>query len=171
MTKQFEPVGDLCDQRIEKLREAYYPDLLGVTVGALFVFDPDESIPVLTHHGYPAAAMIRIVGTRDRAAGMADAQMVIDKCVFESLDTKKQTAVIDHELFHLERVLDKHGTNLFDALDRPRLRIRKHDWHLGWFDQIAKRNREHSLEVMQARRLVHASGQLYFNFEQEKAAA
>jgi len=171
MGKQYQSAGPGIDQRIEALRSKYYDSLDGVTVGALFVFDQDENIQVLTHHGYPAAALIRIVGARDRAAGLPDAQMVIDKCVWESCESKRQIAILDHELYHLERVVDKHGTHLFDSVDRPRLRIRKHDWSFGWFDEIAKRHAEHSIEVLEAERLLRGSGQLYFQFGPEQKVA
>lgn len=86
MTKVYGPASEDVEQRIEALRKTYYAQTLKpVTIGALFVFDDEDGIPVLTHHGYPAAAMIRIVGLRDRAQGMPDAQMIIDRCVYEGL--------------------------------------------------------------------------------------
>jgi len=170
--KQYQPAGPGLDQRVDALRSKYYAHLDGVTIGVLFVSDEEDAgIQVLTHHGYPAAALIRIVGARDRAAGLPDAQIVIDKCVWDSCESKRQVAILDHELYHLEPVADKHGTPVYDAVDRPRLRIRKHDWSFGWFDEIAKRHAEHSIEVLEAERLLRQSGQLYFNFGPEQKVA
>lgn len=171
MGKLYTAAGPDVARRIDALRDHYYGELEGVTIGALFVADEDEQKRVLTHKGYPAAALIRIVNLRDRVAGQPDAQIVIDQFCWQSLEGKKQTALLDHELFHLERITDKHGANLYDTADRPKLRIRKHDWQFGWFDQIAKRHGEHALEVLEARRLLSQSGQLYFDFGPEVKAA
>jgi hypothetical protein len=56
-------------------------------------------------------------------------------------------------------------TPAFDALDRPKLAMRKHDHQFGWFDEVAQRHGEASPEVRQARVLMEKSGQLYFDFE------
>jgi hypothetical protein len=39
-----------------------------------------------------------------------------------------------------------------------------HDREFGWFDEIARRHREHSIEIRQSTRLVEDVGQLYFGF-------
>lgn len=175
--KVYQPAPAEVERRIAALREKYYAkgqpqDLTGVTIGVLFVHDDNEpDMPTLTHQGYPAAAVIRIVGARDRAQGMPDAQMVIDRATWLSFDAKKQNAVLDHELFHLERKLDKAGGPTFDAHDRPRLGIKKHDWQFGWFDEIAKRHGDNSLERIGAKAILDATAQLYFDFGPEQKAA
>ena len=40
-----------------------------------------------------------------------------------------------------------------DDIDRPLLRIRKHDHQFGWFDAVARRHGKHSIEVQQAHQL------------------
>lgn len=149
-------------RHIEKLRKKHYDVLESVTVGALFVTDED-GVPCLKHHGYPAAALCRIVPGRDRAAGLPDAQIIVDMSTWQGFDAKQKAALIDHELYHIEPIY-KDGEQKFDAQDRPRLKIRKHDYQFGWFDEIAKRHGEASIEVGQAKLLVELSGQLYFDF-------
>jgi hypothetical protein len=121
---------------------------------------------VLKHQGYPAGAVVRITPLKDRALGIADATIVIDRAGWLALTQRQRDALVDHELTHLVRKVDKDAGELVcDVLDRPKLLMRKHDRFFGWFDEVAQRHGEASTEVMQARRLVESSGQLYFDFE------
>jgi hypothetical protein len=159
-------------QCIEKIRAAHHEDLEGVTVAALFVFDTDESSKsMLKHQGYPAGAVVRITPIKDLATGVADATIVVDRAYWLALSQRQRNALIDHELTHLARKVDKEtGEMMVDAVERPKLIMRRHDHQFGWFDEIAKRHGAASTEVSQARRLVESSGQLYFDFEPPPAA-
>lgn len=156
--------SDLLDH-IERMQEENHPDLELVKIGALFVFDEEHSDQVLKHQGYPAAAVVRIVSLRDRALGMADALIVVDRSIWASLSAPQRDALIDHELQHLEQVLDPDTNKpVGDSLGRPKLRMRQHDHQFGWFDEIAKRHGEASPEMRQARQLIEQTQQLYFDF-------
>jgi hypothetical protein len=151
---------------IEQIQAAHHEELEDVTVSALFVFDSESSDPVLKHQGYPAGAVVRITPVKDRALGVSDATIVIDRAGWLALSQRQRNALIDHELTHLTRVTDKEsGDPVFDSLDRPKLAMRKHDHQFGWFDEVAQRHGEASPEVRQARHLMESSGQLYFDFE------
>jgi hypothetical protein len=154
-------------QCVEKIQGAHHEDLEGVSIAALFVFDTEESSKsMLQHHGYAAGAVVRITPLKDRAAGVADATIVIDRAGWLALSARQRAALIDHELTHLARKVDKEsGEMMVDAVERPKLIMRRHDHQFGWFDEIAKRHGAASHEVMQARRLMESSGQLYFDFE------
>lgn len=163
------PDADSC---IAKIQAAHHPDLKGVTVMALFAFDSDSEDPVLEHQGYPAGAVCRITSLRDRASGMTDASIVVDRSTWLDLSQPQRDALIDHELTHLKWVYDqKTGKRRSDSLGRPKLKMRKHDHQFGWFDDVAKRHGQASHEVMQARALMATAGQLYFDFEPRKRAA
>lgn len=163
------PDADSC---IAKVQLDYHAELQDVTVSALFVFDLESTECVLKHQGYPAQAVIRITPTRDRALGMADANIVVDRSNWLSLSQRQRDALVDHELTHLERVLDKETERpVFDVLERPKLRLRHHDHQFGWFDEIAQRHGDASPEVRQAKRLMESSGQLYFDFGPQRQAA
>lgn len=164
--KSYSVASDDVMGHIERIREQYHsPDLDGVTLAALFVFDLEATEPVLTHGGYPAQALCRITPVRDRALGVADAVIVIDRSNWLTLSARQRDALIDHELFHLERVLDDEtGVPKSDAVDRPKLAIRKHDHQFGWFDAIAQRHGDASPEVRQAKQLIASTGQLYLDF-------
>lgn len=43
-----------------------------------------------------------------------------------------------HELTHLEIQRDKDGAPKWDDLDRPKLKMRKHDYEIGVFVDVAK---------------------------------
>jgi hypothetical protein len=169
MTKRYEKAPDDVLRKIAQLREEWYGGKKDpfemVTIGAMFVHDedaPDE--PTLTHRGYPAAALARVVGLRDRAAGLPDAQVIIDRATWLTLTAAQQIAVLDHEVYHLELKFDRKGNVKFDSHGRPKLGIRLHDWEFGWFDEIVKRHGADAIERMQAKALVAATGQLYFPF-------
>jgi hypothetical protein len=158
------PSSDLL-ATIERMASAYHDELVQVTVGALFVFDDEDGVPCLKHQGYPAAAVVRITPVRDRALGIPDAIITVDRATWQTLTAPQKDALIDHELEHLELVLDEEtGNPKYDALERPKLRMRKHDHQLGWFAEVARRHGEASCEVRQARQLIEATGQLYFDF-------
>lgn len=168
--KIYGPASDDVIDRIARLRETYYAEALEeVTVGALFSFGTEDE-PVLTHHGYPAAAVCRIVPARDRAAGLPDAQIIVDRYVWSALATRAKDALLDHELMHIDPQFDSSGAPKYDAQGRPVLKIRKHDRHFGWFDVIAQRHGRHSTEVRQATALIDATAQLYFDFGTRNAA-
>lgn len=173
MGKRYEKGSDDLEQRIARLRDKYYSDLRVVTIGTLFVFDDDDSaLSVLRHQGRSAAALCRIVPARERAAGLPDVQIIVDRATYSRSTAKQRDAILDHELYHIQPVFDEQtGRPKFDAQDRPKLRIRRHDHEFGWFDEIANRHGDDSMEVRQAKALIEASGQLYFDFGEEKVAA
>lgn len=167
--KTYSHASDDVLMAIARMREQYYPhgtELDGVTIAALFVFDDEASSEqVLTHGGYPAQATIKLTPVRDRALGVADAVIVIDRANWLALVSMERDALIDHELYHLERVIDEEtGIPKADAVNRPKLTMRKHDHQYGWFDEIAQRHGEASAEVRQAKTLIAQTGQLYLDF-------
>jgi Putative phage metallopeptidase len=175
MSKTFSAAPDVTDV-IEAVREDYHDDLADVTIAGLFAFDSESSLPVLNHHGYPAGAIVRITPLKDRALGMADATIVVDRAGWLALSPRQRNALIDHELTHLEvKTEEEEGAKdpvpVYDSLGRPKLAMRKHDHQFGWFDEVAKRHGEASPEVRQARVLMESSGQLYFDFEPRAQAA
>jgi hypothetical protein len=104
--------------------------------------------------GYKALAIVKVTTLRERTLGQADAVITIDGDKWPDLTAAEQKALIDHELEHLEPHCDrKTGEPLKDDRGRPRLYCRLHDWQLGGFDAVARRHKEHSIEVKAVRAL------------------
>jgi hypothetical protein len=163
--KSYSAASDDVVRCIKRMRDEHHEDLEHVTISALFVFDLEASDCVLTHQGYPAQAVMRITPVRDRALGVFDAVILVDRANWSVLSAAQRDGLIDHELTHLERVLDEEtGEPKTDAVDRPKIAIRKHDHQFGWFDEIAQRHGDASPEVRQAKQLIQQTQQLYFDF-------
>lgn len=153
----------LCDQ-VQRVMDRHHGRLaelsVPVTVDTLIAYvSKDESGNPKSDYaikvgGVPAYAKIRIVSLKDRVKGHADAELVIDgdRCLV--WDTDRMSALIDHELTHLEPQFEAApegaASNLkLDDANRPRLKMRLHDRQFGWFDEVASRHGQHSIEVRQ----------------------
>lgn len=170
--KYFEKAPKAITDRIRMVLKDHQDELHAakVKVGAMLVRadplgDDNEAIfQCLTHQGMPAAATISVLGARDRARGGPDAEILIDDFVWNHLDDQQQTALIDHELQHLELALDKHGEVKRDAQDRPKMSTRPHDFQVGGFHAVIKRHGEAALEAMGLTKVLQDTYQLLFAF-------
>lgn len=125
----------------------------------------DTSGPALTHGGHQAMATIRIVSLKDRAIpGMGDAILDLDGDRIDELSEATFTALLDHEIHHLELVIDKHGAVVRDDLGRPKLKLRKHDIQIGGFSDVIAKHKQHALEAMQVESAYKEYVQPAFNF-------
>lgn len=171
MSKKYSEVSSDVLERLEAVRAKHHAHLEAVSIAALFVFT-DEDEAVLQHSGYPASAVTKVVGLKERAAGMADALIVIDRHTWSELGARQKDALLDHELTHLMPEIDSEtGATKQDSLGRMKLKIRKHDHQIGWFTEVAERHGENSPELQQVAALINGGGQMYFDFTQAKQAA
>lgn len=163
--------GDLLTT-IDLVMRRYHSRLsdLGVTVETMVVYGPrnKEGIqtgPALTVRGSEAYACIRVSSLEERVAGRGDAIMKIDGDRLKDMRAETLEALIDHELTHLELVPDPEGGEYFctDDEGRIRLKLRRHDFEVGWFHEVAARHGSASIEVQQAQSLVQLR-QTYFAF-------
>lgn len=156
------------NQLIRQTAEQYHPDLVEfkIKLEALYAFAPRNKYGIISGAairvgGYEAWACVRVTTLEERVAGRADAIIHFDGDRFKDLQEETQIAIIDHELTHLEPVRDKFGKIKTDDHGRVELKLRLHDFQVGWFDDVAKRHGDKSIEVMQARLLAQEK-QLYF---------
>jgi len=148
---------------INEILNEYHPELASaeVTIEAMMAYDDKGGFPV-KHGGYPALAVIKISSLKNRVKGFADAEITIDAENFKSMSEPQRRALIDHELTHLVVATDKEGVIKTDDCNRPKLKIRKHDYQMGWFTEIAKRHGSNSPEVYQASMLWQKDGRTFF---------
>ena len=149
----------------------------GVRIDVLMAYAPtdDAGAPTASAievNGYPAAACIKVQKLDHRALGLGDALMTIDAAWWtkEGRTDGQRMALLDHELNHLEVVLDDAGT-VVDTSKRPKLSLRKHDVQFGWFRDVAMRNGEDAVEVMQAKALIEGDAQTFWPQLLKEAAA
>jgi hypothetical protein len=166
MGKFYDVASDEVRNRVTALIERFHPDLKasGLTLDLLWAKSEDDS-PAVMLHGYACLAVVRITNAKERTAGRADSEIVIDKERYEKLSELSRDALLDHELFHLTCAKDKFGAFKIDEHHRPLLKMRLHDREFGWFDAIASRHGEHAMEVIQARLFAKDAGQVYFGFD------
>jgi hypothetical protein len=171
--KTYDPAPEHVADLLKAVLKRFYSETLeavDLTVDLIYA-SSDTEAPAVSLGSYPCLAVVRIMGPKDRAMGRGDAEIVIDRDAYEKLDDNERTALLDHELYHLELKTDDFGKPEFDDHQRPKLKMRLHDHQFGWFDAIAKRHGDASQEVQQAQAFSQTSGQLYFELPVAAAAA
>lgn len=160
---QFDITPDSLNETVQSLIEANHPELVeaNVTVDTIFAFDDKGGFPVKTN-GYPSAANIKVSNLKTRIKGAKDAEITIDRDAFNSMNKDQQAALLDRELYKLSVKRDKEGNIKTDDADRAKLGLKKFDYMLGWFKEIAVRHGENSPEVYQASILWHKDGRTFF---------
>lgn len=147
----------------------YYPELaeVGAKVSCVFSFAPRDKNgnptgPGVKLHGYPCAAVIRKTTLKQRVMGAADAEITIDGDEWPNWSEKRRQALIDHELYHLELAIGEDGRPTFDDIQRPKFKVKLHDWQLGGFAAIVQRHGDFAFEQTAAQDLIDKHGQHLF---------
>lgn len=145
----------------------------GVQVQLVIAFgglddDGESQGPAIKVNGQEALASSRILSLKDRLLRRHDAEIMIDGDRWPGWHTKTRIAILDHELTHLTLNVSESSHEVkLDDLGRPRLKMRKHDFQVGWFHEVAERHGKHSAEVIQFRQLMDPDEefrQLYLPF-------
>lgn len=146
------------NQIVEEMLEKYHGPLResGIKIECLFAYaltddNGDSTGPALKLGGYACNAIVRVLNLKDRTVGRGDAEICIDGDQWDTWSDEQKAALIDHEIEHLELKVDGDNNVVRDDLDRPKLRLKKHDHQFGWFDSIARRHGAASFEVQQFR--------------------
>lgn len=151
--------------RIDRLIQKHHPELEAaeVDVRALFANSENDSPPVKLG-GYECYAIVKIVGAKERVQGLGDALIIIDEERWKKLNERRRDALIDHELMHLQVQKDSAGFVKKDDHERPRLKMKLHDWQLGGFAQVTKWYGADALEAQSIKVASDAFGQSFWVF-------
>jgi len=156
------------------LERGLHPELLNfkVRIDWLIAYAPvdddgNKTGPALTAKGLAALGVCRIVNYRDRVKGMGDVEISVDGDWWHDPERthNQRLALLDHELEHIEVCIKSEGITDRDAAGRPKIKMRKHDFEVGWFHNVAERWKHEALEVQQAQELrTGPLEQVYFSF-------
>ena len=150
---------------VERVMHDHHLELeaAGVTIQTLFAHKYDtegEPVPAMKQRGQMILAKTSITSLQDRARGIDDAKLVIDRTYgWERLSDSRRAALIDHELCHLNLTLDQDGLVKQDDRGRPKLHMRHHDWELTGFAEVCERHGEAAVEVHEMVRWQESYGQ------------
>ncbi len=166
-----EETNDLVAEIMKKFHGQLFKAGVSVTTLLAFPKYDDNGIAkgaAIMHHGYPCAGLIKKTSLKDRVAGLQDAILTIDGEQWKDATDHWKRALVDHECQHLEIVLEDE-TNLdsfkTDDANRPVLRIRRHDWNFGGFEEVIRRHKAEALEYQQVVEVNRLFVQREFNFE------
>jgi len=153
-------------KRVKKIAGKFHKGLVKgrARLDVLFVTpqEDDDGAPIKQWGGVQVAKT-RIISQRDRGAGRGDAEILIDARCWDGLTPAQRDAVVDRQLSFLKVKTDDEGNNVLDGNDRVKLIMQRPTRIFAWFDDVAKRHGENSVEVQEANELIAAGGaQLYF---------
>lgn len=147
--------GAAINELTQTLIDRYHPDLKESEVTFLVLFaygktDEEGEVisPAISAHGYPAAGKCKITAHKDRVAGVADFQIILDGDRWNDWTERQQESLIDHELMHIEVRRDEEGGVMSDDGGRPKLKYRPHDAEVGIFLAVVERHKEDSLDLL-----------------------
>lgn len=169
MPVTYEQCGDNVLSVMNRMTKAHHPNLIAadVKIQCLFANAGKDKTgahkPAVKRQGVACAAKVRIVSLKDRAAGNADAEIIIDENVWEKLSKEERDALFDHELEHLIPKTQGNAKDApveFDDLGRPKLKIKPHDWEVWGFQSIVERHGKNALDFQCAQDFRDKFGQL-----------
>ena len=134
-----------------------------VKIDLVFAFKTGDTSDAcaLKCHGARALGITRRISLKDRAQGRGDVEIALDGDWWMKTTVANRRALLDHELHHIQPDEDLRGFVL-DDLNRPKITLRKHDFQFGWFNIIAERHGEASIERQQAAEILLTGGQYYW---------
>lgn len=164
--------ADKSVHNLARLLIGQYPDhkpleAVELKLDIVFAFaDTDEKgrplNDALTKNGIKALGITRSVPLKERAFDRGDAEIALDGDWWKTASGDEQAALLDHELHHISLKTDKNGNIKYDDLNRPLIKLRKHDVEVGWFKIIAERHGSDSQERQQAKKIMDGAGQFFW---------
>lgn len=125
MPKTYSDMPDEATERLAHLIKLFHPELFEIKlrVDLISVTTDNEDAPALTHQGYRAAAVVRVLGPKERLKGRGDAEIVVDEAGYLTMSDATKDALLDHELYHIEVKRNKYGRVKLDEHGRPKIQL------------------------------------------------
>ena len=94
MSKAYSQAPDECTDRVKHLIKLFHPALkdAGLKIDLISVTNDDPDADALTHGGYPAYAVVRIIDSKGRTMGRGDAEIVISSGSVRSVEPPAATS-------------------------------------------------------------------------------
>jgi hypothetical protein len=146
---RFEPTPPDVAVLLADIAKAHYPALAPARFELLFAWS-ETSLP---------AVEVKTTMPIYRAAGVADALVVLDASRWEHASKAERRATLDHALASVEIVAKASGVST-DSAGRPRLVRRSPDLAGIGFRDVWRRNPKASIEATRAKDLIEKSEQM-----------
>lgn len=139
---------NVLDRAIARVVKQWHQDLdeAKVTFNVLWAVSDDADEPAIKKNGLGVIALIKVNNLKDRVSGLEDATLIVDKRRWDAMQDEEQTAVLDHELTHLEVKRKKTKEIKRDDVNRPALGLRPHDFEIGAFRVVVERHKGAAIE-------------------------
>lgn len=163
MPTTYKPVDADVRNLLDEVMDEDHPELakVGVTVLVQFAYASDGAA-ALKHHGYPAYAIVSVVKLKDRVAKMEDCRIAVDELAWNENDQEWRKALLSHELEHVVVVKDKEGKVKKDAIGRPKLKLRVHDFRCEGFVRTIEKHGAKAIEAQSYKNLHKMMSQMKF---------
>lgn len=169
MPTTYSPADPSALELLTRTMARFHGPLVEAEATVRLMFASNEDGPPLKLRGVPCDGIVRINNLAKRAEGMADATITVDGDKWPNWSDAERVALLDHELYHLELAKDKSGGLVLDDLDRPRLKMRLHDYEMGGFFEVAKRHRDASGEIQHLKAVNGTYRQMGFDWGDDMA--
>lgn len=166
MPATYKQAPEALEDQVNVVFAKHYSDVLdaGFTVDAVFCHaardkEGEPTGPAIKVGGAPALIKASLMSANLVVRGVSEIELQIDGDRWEGLSKAQQNAVIDHGLAHFELVEPS-------APDGDlKLKKRQPDRSFRWWDDVAKRHGDASIERTEAKELTGAVAKIYFQTE------
>ncbi len=162
------PTFQRCPKEVNRLADKLINEyesnkpLENVKIDYVFAYGDRDDVtekllkPALKDKGRVVEGICRKTNLKERALGHGDVEISLDGDWWETANEPQRLALLDHELYHIVVTEDT------DDCERPIIKLRDHDFEVGWFRVIAERHGRNSGECAQAAKVMLEHGQAFW---------
>ena len=110
----------------------------------------------ISKNGAPCAAQVRLISAFNRQTDNYDVKIILDGDIWKDLSKEERIAVVDHELSHIQIVVDADGEPVMinEQSDKVKLKCIHDDIQMWGFSEIIDRHGKNSQELQVLQSLV-----------------